>query len=222
MTALTGTSRLRIDPNPQDLDGNLKTWLSMNGWAPENKIRDMVKLVLDTKPSLCVELGLYAGRSFLPVAWAMKQNNKGRAIGLDPYTNKACTEGWPADQDHTGWDVNPLTPYYDELMRTAKHQGLLDWIEVIKERSMDAVGRFADAVIDILHVDANHSEMTSLRDVTDWLPKVKAGGYVWMDDLHMPTTAKAVAFLDQHCVVVKNYPDERMGHPSWFRLYRRQ
>jgi hypothetical protein len=219
---MSGWATFRIDPK-NEFERHLHlTWLRMSGWAPEVKIRDMVKLTLDAKPKLHVELGLYAGRSFLPVAWALKQNGSGRAIGIDPYTNDACTEGWPADQDHTGWDTNPLEPYYQELMKTASDQDLLDFFEVWKKRSTDVVTRFEDESIDVLHVDGNHSELTSYRDVTEWLPKVKRGGYIWSDDAHMPTTKKAFDFLDRECELVKNYPDERAGHPSWFRLYRKK
>lgn len=203
------------------LEENIRVWLGMNGWSPENKIRDMVDLVRREKPNLCVEIGTYAGRSFLPVAWAMKQNGFGIAVGIDPYCNKSCTEGWPKDQDHTGWDTNDLWPYYHEMMNMAKRQGLLDWIDVRTQKAVDVVESFDDGTVDIAHVDGNHSELSALVDVYSWLPKVRSGGYVWMDDVHMATTVKAVAVLDKKCQLVKNYPDPRAGHPSWFRLYQK-
>jgi predicted O-methyltransferase YrrM len=198
-------------------------WTTMNGWTPENKIRDMVKLVLQEKPTLCVEIGTYAGRSFLPVAWAMKQNGVGgKAIGIDPYEPLACTEGWPRDQDHTGWDTNDLKPYHDELVDTAAWQGLTEWIDVRVAKSVDVVETVADGTVDILHIDGNHSELSALVDVYAWLPKMKPRGWIWADDAHMPTTKKAFGVLDIKCDLIQNYPDPRAGHPSWFRLYRKK
>jgi hypothetical protein len=42
--------------------------------------------------------------------------------------------------------------------------------------------------IELLHIDGNHSETTSLIDVTKWVPQVKKGGIIIFDDVNWVTT----------------------------------
>jgi len=49
--------------------------------------------------------------------------------------------------------------------------------------------------IDILHIDGNHEEESSCKDVELYLPRVKKGGYVWFDDANWHQTQKAINLL---------------------------
>ena len=85
---------------------------------------------------------------------------------------------------------------------------------VLRCGSEHAVGLFPDypgaEQIDILHIDGNHSELASVRDVTTWLPRVKSGGYIWFDDTNWATTQRAIALLYVSCEVVKDVGDCRL------------
>ena len=71
----------------------------------------------------------------------------------------------------------------------------------MKMTSEEALQHFADESIDILHIDGNHTADVALSDAYMWLPKVKKGGYIWFDDANWPTTAKAGAYLREHCTL---------------------
>ena len=202
-----------------ELELACREWVKLSGWSPESKMMGLVACVLTRKPMLCVDIGTYAGRTLLPVAWALKQNGSGVVYGIDPYSNDACTEGWPEGQDHSGWDKNPLKPYFDEAMSAVIKFGLLNHADIFRLRSADAVSRFDDGSIDLLHIDGNHSESSAMADVTLYLPKMKPGGDLWMDDVGWESTQKAVAFLNEHCDLVKSYEDVVAGQP-WFNHYR--
>ena len=53
---------------------------TMDGWCTLEKARFMAGYILSTKPKLVVELGTYAGRSFLPILWAIRENKTGKAV----------------------------------------------------------------------------------------------------------------------------------------------
>jgi hypothetical protein len=66
--------------------------------------------------------------------------------------------------------------------------------------------------IDILHIDGNHSDVTSYIDVTKWVPLVKSGGWIIFDDMTWYengkfTNARAVEWLDTHCKKIAEFQD---------------
>jgi hypothetical protein len=70
----------------------------------------------------------------------------------------------------------------------------------------------------MLHIDGNHGEGEVVADVEAYLPKVRPGGWVWMDDTDNPTVATATGIVEQACELVKLYP--RQGDIAEHRLYR--
>jgi hypothetical protein len=48
--------------------------------------------------------------------------------------------------------------------------------EIIRDRSPEAAGHFADASLDFIYIDANHSYNGVLADLRAWYPKLKPGG----------------------------------------------
>jgi len=53
-----------------------------------------------------------------------------------------------------------------------------------------------DFEIDILHIDGNHEEISSCRDVELYVPKLKTGGYLWFDDANWKETKKAINLIE--------------------------
>lgn len=202
-----------------ELTTAIREWVALPGWSPESKMRGLIDCVLADKPQICVDVGTYSGRALMPVAWALKKNGSGHVLGIDPYSNAACVEGWPEGQEHSGWDCNSLLPYYQKALDAIKRFGVGQYASIFVEKSLNAVTQFGDATIDLIHIDGNHSEASALADVTAWLPKMKPGSHLWMDDVGWESTQKAVAFLDANCDVVRVYEDIVAGQP-WFTHYR--
>src|SRR5271170_6961170 len=61
---------------------------TLDGWATSEKGCTLAALVLANKPKLVVEIGVFAGRSLLPMALALKANGSGKVIGIDPYDSQ--------------------------------------------------------------------------------------------------------------------------------------
>jgi hypothetical protein len=49
--------------------------------------------------------------------------------------------------------------------------------EIVRAFSRDAAGRFADASLDFVYLDANHKYPFIAEDLRLWWPKVKPGGW---------------------------------------------
>ena len=79
---------------------------STPGWQGAQRSLQMAQLILDTKPDVVVEIGVYAGRSLVPMALALKHNGRGRVVGIDPWDvgevwkSKAPEEDWSPSQEH--------------------------------------------------------------------------------------------------------------------------
>ncbi len=64
--------------------------------------------------------------------------------------------------------------------------------------SMDAAW-VVSGPLDYFHLDGCHSEWSSTTDVVLWVPKVKSGGIVVLDDYNWPSTQTAVRFVEKWC-----------------------
>ena len=165
---------------------------SIHGWCTREKAETLMNLVFDRNPSLCVELGVFGGKSLLPIAIACKHvNPSSKVIGIDAWEARASTEG-KNDKANDDWWSNIN---YDEMYRYTKNLMVANNVDSIVElwkcKSRDAVSKFEDDSIDILHQDSNHSEEISCDEVELYCKKVKVGGFWIFDDTDWPTTQKA-------------------------------
>jgi predicted O-methyltransferase YrrM len=183
------------------------------GWCLVDKGKRMAHLARGT--NLCVELGVFGGRGIVSMALALKDQGFGRADGIDPYTPAASLEGAndPANDEY--WAHLD----YESVARAAQEAfyklELMPYARIIRMRSCDVVDFYADGTIDLLHLDANHSEATSCSDVTLWAPKIRVGGHWIFDDADWPTTQAAQRVLEGLCF------DQVENHTQW-KVYRRQ
>lgn len=134
-------------------------------------------MVISLRATISVEIGVYGGRSFFGLALAHKAIAHGLAIGIDPWSNEAATEGYEGE-NLAFWKVNPLPQIHEKFMRTIYETGCQNVVKIFHQKS-DAVD--VPPVIDILHVDGQHSEQ-ACRDVKRFAVAVRYGGFVVMDD----------------------------------------
>jgi hypothetical protein len=72
----------------------------------------------------------------------------------------------------------------------------------VKNSSLKAVDEFADGAIDLLYVDGNSSEKGSLEDLIAYFPKVKPGGYIWLNDANHPFKRSSIAYLTENATFI--------------------
>lgn len=168
----------------------------LEGWCPRSKATVMMDLVLLMKPDTVVEIGVFGGKSLVPMAYALRENKKGKAYGIDPWMSAASVEGMTGVNKDWWGSINHEM-IMSGLADKVNQFGLDHYIQLIRATSVDAEPIMN---IDILHIDGNHSEEASTADVYKWVPMVRKGGVIIFDDLNWATTAKAVKYLDDNCI----------------------
>lgn len=185
----------------------------LDGWCSKFKAGVLVDLVLLLKPDHVVEIGVFGGKSLVPMAIGCCANKKGRVIGIDPWATDASAEGMNGE-NLNWWSTIDHDVILQRLVEKIDKFGLDSQISLVRCTSEAATPIES---IDILHVDGNHSEKAALFDVTKWVPLVRTGGIVVMDDLNWEGPQKAVAWLNEHCTKLMEFNDSGSNWGVWIK-----
>jgi hypothetical protein len=156
-----------------------------DGWCTLEKANALAACILTIRPNLIIEVGIWAGRSLIPMALALKALGKGKLVGIDPWRAEASVGGlsgedlkWWATVDHeriysefNAWMAQDQVGRFVEIHRCRSDQ--FDYEKMIKTYGL----------IDICHIDGNHGEEASIFDVTHFAANVRVGGFLYFDDL---------------------------------------
>lgn len=174
----------------------------LEGWCSREKASVLIDLIMEMRPQVVLEVGVFGGKSLIPMAFALQYNQKGKIYGIDPWDANRSIEGLATE--HVEWWLSiDHEAILQDLITKIGDFGLGDYIELIRATSYDATIKPKE--IDVLHIDGNHSDETSFIDVTKWVPYVKKGGVIIFDDLDWHTTARAIQWLDENCTKVTEF-----------------
>ncbi len=138
-----------------------------HGWIPH--IPFALFLTETMKPETFVELGTYSGNSYFAFCQAVKD--------LQLSAKCFAADTWQGDR-HVG-------QYGTEVYQRVKEineKEFSAFSELMPMRFDDALHRFCDGSIDLLHIDGTHTYEAVKNDFTNWFPKVKQGGVILMHD----------------------------------------
>lgn len=179
----------------------------IEGWCTKDKA---IKMATFIKPNdFCIELGVWGGRSMLPMCFMTKNT----VIGIDAWSKNSALEGENSDKNNEWWskiDYDKMFDYTKNLLTKYKCYNS----RLIRNKSNEVYNNFEDESIDFLHQDSNHSEIISCEEVELYYKKVKRGGIWVFDDTDWETTIKA-----QNLLVTYGYK-EIYNSASW-KIYRR-
>lgn len=152
------------------------------GWCCPEKAEALAAMVVAIRPMISVEIGVFGGSSFIPIALAHKHINYGIVVGIDPWDKSesiknetAENAAWWQDQDHD-------LIYYQFAARLKELE--LEKFTTIWRQTSDRAQ--PPNVIDLLHIDGSHTDQ-AVRDVVRYASKVRPGGFCVMDDLDWKT-----------------------------------
>src|SRR5579883_2959483 len=182
----------------------------LHGWCSEEKAGFLIDLILKYQPEKVVEIGVWGGKSLIPMACALRSNQHGKIYGIDPWSNAASLQGLINEENKGFWSFVNHEAIMQGLIDKMGEFDLGEYIELIQTTSLDA-----DPIpdIDLLHIDGNHSDETSYIDATKWVPLVKSGGLIIFDDITWtengidPSTARAIAWIDERCIKLAEFSD---------------
>ncbi len=180
----------------------LNAMKQLEGWCSQEKASVLIDLILEMRPQVVLEVGVFGGKSLIPMAFALQHNQKGKIYGIDPWDASRSIEG--LETEHAEWWLSiDHDAILQDLRKKINEYGLGDYIELIRATSLNATIKPKE--IDILHIDGNHSEEASFLDATKWVPYVKKGGVIIFDDLDWHSTARAIQWLDENCTRVTEF-----------------
>jgi len=153
------------------------------GWfSYEYVYKDLVEQAEDD--SLFVEIGSYKGMS--SAFMAVEIINSGKNIRFE------CID--PMQLDVGSWSCNPdEQDGYSEKEFHARLESVKDHYKLHKMTSDDAVKQYDDASIDFLMVDGDHSYEAVKKDILNFLPKMRSGGIIVLDNSYELGIQKAIA-----------------------------
>lgn len=193
---------------------------SLHGWCSLAKAKQMYELVLacdhDRGP-VCVELGVFAGRSLLAIALGARATN-GKAFGIDAWSKDASAQGVNDTANTEWWNNIDYEFFYSYTQNVLKDAKVDEHTTLIRDTStvQHVVDQFADESISMLHQDSNHSEAITIAEVNLWCNKVKIGGHWVFDDTDWPTTE-----LAQDLLLQKGYELVFTEQEGKHKVYRR-
>lgn len=192
-----------------------KSIYNLEGWCDIEKSEKLYELVIKYKPKISLEIGVFGGRSYIPMALAHKKNNYGKCIGIDPWCkNESLTNYKCDDVNYKWWDSINYEKFYQLTLNAIIRYDVSKYTEIIRDNSLNVYDKFTNESIDIIHQDGNHSEATSYEEVLRYSSKLKRGGCWIMDDTNWDTTAKAQQLLTRKGFTL--YED----HKEW-RMYKK-
>jgi predicted O-methyltransferase YrrM len=168
----------------------------IEGWTTQEKAEVLAGLIIDHKPQLLVEVGVFGGRSMFAMAMALRENGMGHIWGIDPWTLEAALEGDVGEENRKWWSENMnLEEIYLGFLRAVLDLQLTKECRWVRARGIAASRMFADKSVDLVHLDANHSEVSSCNEAEAWARKVKPGGFLVADDVDWSTVAKSLKMI---------------------------
>ena len=192
----------------------------LEGWCSEEKAEILIDLILKVRPSIVVEIGVFGGKSLIPMAVALKANQKGMIYGIDPWDTQASMEELITEENKKYWALIDHEGIMRGLIDSIHEFDLASYIQLIRNTSE---GTIPIHQIDILHIDGNHSEKTSYFDATKWVPLVRSGGWIIFDDITWNeeenyTTKRAVDWVNERCIKIGHFKDKGSEWGIWKKL----
>jgi len=171
------------------------------GWCSHSKASILIDIINRMQATTIVEIGVWGGKSLVPMAYALKVLGKGKIYGIDPWDSNESIQGVMNDANRDYWGHVDHEAVFQAINQNIDRFDLRNQVELIRSTSANAAPIHD---IDILHIDGNHSDFTSYIDVTKWVPLVKPGGWIIVDDISWYenggfTQAESVRWLDEHC-----------------------
>lgn len=180
------------------LEHNIREWFGkMEGWCTPEKAFVLIDLVMQHKPNLSCELGIFGGKSILALGLAIKQERCGTIIGIDPWEVGPALEGEVGKENAEWWaklDMEKIYTFFINVMVKNELTNECRWIRTTAERG---VRLFDNETVNLLHQDSNHSELVSCRQVELWRPKMAKDSLWILDDSDWETQSKAVELIQK-------------------------
>lgn len=161
-----------------------------------------------------LEIGVYKGRTLGVVhLLAAAEKKPCEIFGISPLTNMGDKYSKYGDEDYS----------YSLLLNLNKMGASVDNINIVKGLSTDTAAlseALSTGPYDIIYIDGCHDYEVVCADIDNYLPMLKPGGYLVMDDASLLLTAPYGRFLGHAdvCRAIKEKIDGRLDMTHLFAV----
>ena len=190
----------------EDLEAAILAVLpQLEGWCSPRKALWLAGLVRRNGIQRIGEIGVYGGRSLIPMALAARARPGASAYAIEPWSNSVAAEHAPTENHVQWWRDVDLAMIKQKFITAILSCGLTEIVKIVELPSNDARIAFsaATARFDLLHIDGSHAETQALADVVSWLPLVAPGGIIILDDIGWKSVGKARDYLRNTCTIIE-------------------
>jgi predicted O-methyltransferase YrrM len=177
----------------------------LEGWCTPRKAAWLAQLVTTHQAARICEIGVYGGRSLLPMALAARRLPGAAVWGIEPWSNAVATAYADAPEHEQWWAEVDLAAIKRSLFAAILACDLTAIVKLIELPSDAArLGCLSLPAMrfDLLHIDGAHAEAQACADVTGWLPLLAPGGIVVLDDIGWDSVARARDHLRRTCATI--------------------
>jgi predicted O-methyltransferase YrrM len=177
---------------------------SLEGWCSSQKSLLLYSLARNHQPKTVVEIGVYGGRSIVPLAAAIRDNAVGNLYGIETWSGSHAIAYRTNIGNDFWWNSIDYARIKIAFLAFLVQHQLHDTIRLIEAPSERCAGLFDS--IDMLHIDGGHSAFGSAQDVITFLIKVPPGGIIVYDDINWPSNQNGLNILRDTCRLLEVVP----------------
>jgi predicted O-methyltransferase YrrM len=176
------------------------------GWCTEEKALFMMDFIKKNRCKYCVEIGVFSGKSLFPIAKTLAYKKSGVVVGIDAWNSSVAVHGFdPLSLDYQWWNQVDYSHFNDFTLKLIAENSLSKYCKIVKNNSLVAVSTFKDNTIDFLHIDGSHAENPLYDDAVLFLPKVKNGGYILLNNATWRTSKQALVYLLERTELISTF-----------------
>jgi predicted O-methyltransferase YrrM len=170
-------------------------WKATAGWCTEEKARWLAALVTKRRVTSALEIGVFGGKSLLPIAAAMTCRG-GVAYGVEPWSREVSIAEPTSIHNDLWWTSVDMRVVKSKFYVAVARLGLASQVRMLELSSDEAQRVLAEKRFQLIHIDGSHAPGQSLRDVKQWSPLLSTGGVLVLDDVCWPSLKDARAFVE--------------------------
>lgn len=211
----TSNMSFQLQILPPDVEAHVLAHFNLvtDGWCWEEKALKLAEAAWTLRPNLVVEVGVFGGKSFIPLAAVVAhlESMAGTPLpsheihGIDPWLASAAVKDNEGTAHEPFWGNQGMLDAVYNRARQSVDRLQSPVVHLFRETSETAFHRYADNQIGILHLDGNHADQQAFADVQRWWPKLRSGGIFVMDDTAWESQKRAVEWLKERGQVVWEY-----------------
>lgn len=162
-------------PRPHDVNWNIH--------RPKSRWEVLAKLIKDNNMTNVAELGTWWGKTF---SYLLKNCPNTSVLTVDQFKVKDAT-GELGYETYNGWNMPKFKTHAIQIADSYK-----DRAKLLVMDTTEASKCVEDASLDLVFIDAGHSERELKLDIQNWSPKLKKGGYLSGHDINWESVKRVV------------------------------